>query len=145
MVRAFVLCYFNYCPLHAQVWHFCGTVVSVFTEFGTRGVSSTKSSFIMIFTSTCTEILQFSGMSYLYHQRIRPLASEVYKLYNEQGPNYLHRLITIKGYTIGRNEKAIELPLCKTKRYGLNSLRYQGAKLWNSIGNNFKGALTLDD
>ena len=86
-----------------------------------------------------------SGMSYLYHQRIRLLASEMYKLYNELGPQYLHSLITMKDYTVWRNEKAIELPLCKTTRYGLNSVRYQGAKLWNSLGNSFKDALTLDD
>ncbi len=27
----------------------------------------------------------------------------------------------------------------------LNSLRYQGAKLWKSLGDNFKDALTLND
>ncbi len=68
------------------------------------------------FTSTYTELIQVSGMSYLYHQRIRLLASEMYKLYNEQGPKYLR--ITMKDYTIERNEKAIELPLCTTTRYG---------------------------
>ncbi len=71
------------------------------------------------------ELLKVSGMSYLYHQRIRLLGSEMYRLYNEQGPKYLHSLITMKDYTIGRNQKAIEMPLCKTTRYGLNSLRYQ--------------------
>ena len=69
----------------------------------------------------------------------------MYKPYNELGPQYLHSFIRMKDLTTGRNEKAIEPPLCKTTRYGWNSVRYQGAKLWNSLGNSFKDALTLHD
>ncbi len=43
---------------------------------------------------------------------------------------------------LGWNGKAVEQPRCDTSRYGL---RYQGAKLWNSLGDNFKDALTLND
>ncbi len=57
-------------------------------------------------------------------------------LYNELGPQYLHSLITMKDYTVWRNEKAIELPLCKTTWC---------KQLWNSLGNSFNDALTLDD
>ncbi len=84
-------------------------------------------------------------MSSLYQQRIRLLATEMYKLYYKQGPTYLHSLITRKGYTVARNGKAVEQPLCKTSRYGLNSIRYQGAKLWNSLGENFKDAVMLNN
>ncbi len=119
MVTAFILCYFNYCPL---VWHFCGSECSKNLEhmqFRTRKFVHND------FTSSYAELLKVSAMSYLYHQRIRLFASERHQLYNEQGPKQLHSLITVKDYTIGRNQKAIELPLCKTTRYGLNSLRYQ--------------------
>ncbi len=42
-------------------------------------------------------------------------------------------------------QKAVEQPRCMTSKYVLNSLRYRGAKLRNSLGNNFKDALTLND
>ncbi len=96
------------------------------------------------FKSSYTELLEVSDMPSVYQQRIRLLASEMYKLYYKQGPTYLHSLITRKCYIVARNGKAVEQPWCKISRYGLNSLRYQGAQLCNSLGDNVKDAVTLN-
>ena len=37
-----------------------------------------------------------------------------------------------------RNENCLVLPNIRTVKYGLNSFRYQGAKLWNSLDNDIK-------
>ena len=139
IIRSFVSCYFNYRPL---VWHFCGNECSKALE---RIQFRTLKFVYNDFKSSCAELLEISGMSSLYQQRIRFLATEMYKLYYKQGPTYLHSLITRKCYTVARNGKAVEQPRCKTSRYGLNSLRYQGAKLSNSLCDNFKDAVTLND
>ncbi len=97
------------------------------------------------FKSFDIELLQVSGKYSLYQQRIRLLTTEMYQLHNKQGPTSLNSLITRKGYTAMRNAKSVDQPRCNTLRYRVNSLRYQGAKLWNSLGNNFKDALTLND
>ena len=129
--------FYCYCPL---VWHFCGNECSKASErIQFRALKFVYNDF----KSSYTELLEVSGMSSLYQQRIRLLATEMYKLYYKQGPTYLYSFIRRKGYTVARNGKAEEQPRCKTSRYGLNSLRYQGAKLWNSLGDNFKNAVTL--
>ena len=113
MVRAFILGYFNYCPL---VWHFCCSDCSK----NLKHVQFRPLKFVYNdLTPSYAELLKVSGMSYLYHQRIRLLSSEIYKLCSEQGAMHLHSLITMKDYTIGRNEKAIEQPLCvKQQEFG---------------------------
>ena len=120
MMRSFISCYFNYSPL---VWHFCVNECSKALErIQFRALKFVYNDF----KSSYTELLEVSGMSSLYQQRIRLLATEMYKLYYKQGPTYLHSLITKIFYTVARNGKAVEQPRCKTSRYGLNSLRYQG-------------------
>ncbi len=52
----------------------------------------------LAFTATTVATGKCLAMSSLYQQRIRLLATEMYKLYYKQGPTYLHRLITRKGY-----------------------------------------------
>ena len=56
------------------------------------------------FTSTYTEVLEVSGMSYLYHQRIHLFALEMYKLYHKQGSKYLHKLIVYHERITDREE-----------------------------------------
>ena len=36
-------------------------------------------------------------------------------------------------------------PKVRTTRYGLNSLKYNGAKIWNSLSVNIKGAISLSN
>ena len=48
------------------------------------------------FTSTYDALLHKSGKSLLYVNRIRSLASEVYKIINHIGPSMLHELFEKK-------------------------------------------------
>ncbi len=73
MIRSFISCYFNYCPL---VWIFCGNEYSRALE---RIQFRTLKFVYNGLKSSNTELLEVSGMSSLYQQRIRLLATEMYK------------------------------------------------------------------
>ncbi len=61
MARAFILCYFNYCPL---VWHFCGSECSKNWEHVQfRALKFAYNDF----TATYTELLKVSGTMSCHH------------------------------------------------------------------------------
>ena len=63
----------------------------------------------------------------------------MYKSIHDSGPRYLHDLFTIKDKKYDyRNVLKIELSKYKTVTYGKNTLQFNGAKLFNSLGNYFK-------
>ena len=80
----------------------------------------------------------------MFIQRVHFLMVEAYKILNMIGPLYLHDIYIRKetAYDI-RNIVVLRLPISKTKKYGLNSIRYQGARLWNSLPNEIKSVSSL--
>ena len=86
-----------------------------------------------------------SGLSLLYTRRVRLLLIEIYKMYNCIGPRYRHNIIANpNGILITRNNFRLNQPICFTSSYGLNSVRYDGAKRWNNLDKDVKGCVTLD-
>ncbi len=45
----------------------------------------------------------------------------------------------------GRNDRRLVQPKCRTETYGINSFRYQGAKVWNALDQKLKNAMSTDD
>ena len=78
-------------------------------------------------------------MPILFIQRQRVLLMEVFKIYNKQGPLYLHDLLLQTGNEKSlRNNYSLVQPKCFSSTYGLNSFSYNGARLWNNLSNDFK-------
>ena len=44
-----------------------------------------------------------------------------------------------------RDSSLLELSRCRTTAYGLRSMSYIGAKLWNDLPNDFKGTTDFTD
>ena len=67
------------------------------------------------------------------------LVTEVFKALNGKSPSYIQNLFQLKSshYDL-RASKLIELPKCLTTTHGINSLTYQGAKLWNGLPEHVK-------
>ena len=79
----------------------------------------------------------------MYTQRLRTMLIEVYKVIYKLGPQYLHDLIEMKEHAYGmRNVKTVVQPKCKSTKYGIQSFRYQGAKLWNELDNNMNNFIS---
>ena len=134
--KSFILCHFNYCPL---VWHFCGkTNTKKLERLQERALK-------FIFNDreyTYSELLQKANISELVVSRLRLIALEVYKIIHNQTPHYLSDMFTPNnnGYSLRRSNN-VTVPLVKTTRNGINSLRYQGSKIWNSLPHDIKVAM----
>ena len=72
----------------------------------------------------------------MYVQRLRCILLEVYKIVHTLGPSYLHDLVSVKELTYNtRKECLLIQPKYNSVKYGRNSFKYQGSKLWNSLSN----------
>ena len=87
------------------------------------------------------------------HKRcIISIAIQMYKIKNQNAPNYLVELFNIREMAHSlRNHNQFAVPSFNTITYGRKSFVYYGAKLWNNLPNeikesnsltNFKTALT---
>ena len=125
--NSFILSNFNYCPL---VWHHCSITdnrkIEKIQERGLRFVyNDCKSSY--------SELLSRSNKKMLYISRLQKLAIFVFKCKNEIGPPSVHNLYATKdiSYNLRDPSKFVQ-PKSNTTTFGLKSLKYSGAALWNN-------------
>ena len=140
MFNAFVLSNLNYCPL---VWHMCGVTdakkVEKIQERALRFVFNDTS-------ATYRELLCKAKKEVLYKQRVRQMLLEVYKVVNNTGPCFLNEVFNVKDIVYNlRNEIPLLIPSFKTKTYGYNSIRYQGAKVWNQLPGHIQNVNTYNE
>ena len=75
----------------------------------------------------------------MYTQRLRSILSEMHKIYHGFSPEYMKDFVKKSDCIyITRNTKRVELPVCRTVRYGYNSFKYNGASLWNGLSYTIK-------
>ena len=78
----------------------------------------------------------------MYISRLKKLAMFVYKSYNDTGPGLTNDIFNKKDIPYNlRDNSRVEQPLCSMTRYGLNSIVYQGASLWNSLPHDLKNCI----
>ena len=136
--NAFILSNFNYCPL---VWHLCGqTDTNKMERIQERALRFVLNDH----NSSYYDLLQRAHKPSLYLGRLRKLSIEVYKIITHNGPNFLESLFERyeTPYNL-RDNNRIHQPAYNTITYGKNSVRYQGAKLWNVLPLHIKEATTL--
>ena len=124
--QSFVASNFNYCPL---VWHFCGKVNnSKLEKIQERALKIIYKDY----ESTYNELITKSNSCTLLVSRLRILLCEVFKSIKKINTACLNDLFEIKvsDYSF-RDELKLYQPLKKNTTYGLRSLTYTGAKLWN--------------
>ena len=138
--NSFILSNFNYCPL---VWHQCSLdsirKIEKIQERGLRLVLQDK-------VSSYNDLLQKSKRNFLYVERIKKLALFVYKCVNTCGPPLNHDLYDKKQihYDL-RDPYRLNQPKVNTTTFGLNSLKYSGAALWNQMPIELKQCVELSD
>ncbi len=91
------------------------------------------------YVSTYKELLAKGNHSMFYINRIRIIVTELYKALNELSPKYLQDMIEKCDcdYNL-RASSLLTKPKCNNVSYGLNSSRYMGPKIWNSLTNYIK-------
>ena len=126
--NSFILSHFNYCPL---VWHHCSIgnsrKIEKIQERGLRFVyNDAKSSY--------SQLLSRANKNVLYIHRLKKIAEFVYKCVNKVGPASVHDLYSIKSIPYDlRDSSRTQQPKTSTTTFGLNSLKYSGAALWNDL------------
>ena len=80
----------------------------------------------------------------LYIDRLKKIALFVYKCFNNIGPSSVHNICTAKPvpYSFRDSHKAKQ-PNVKSTTFGLNSIKYSDASLWNKLPSNLKEAVDL--
>ena len=94
--------------------------------------------YIRAFNSCCTALLDRAKVSTLYVKRLRSMLSLVCKTINSEGPMCLNNMFTLNQNSHSRKHISLIQPKFNTKKYGFNSIRYQGSRLWNQLDNEYR-------
>ena len=130
LYHSFVLSNFNYCPL---TWMFSGK------SSNNEIIRLHKRALRVLlddYGSTFNELLQKKGEQIIHIKNLQTLLLEVYKC------SLLSRSLLRKlahKYNL-RIKDVVLLPSTKTVRYGLNSLKFRGSILWNTLPDIIKSA-----
>ena len=136
--NSFILSHFNYCPL---VWHHCSIgdsrKIEKIQERGLRFVYNDPN-------SSYSQLLAKSNKNLLYINRLKKIAEFVYKCINEVGPASVHDLYSVKTISYNlRDSSRTQQPKSSTTTFGLNSLKYSGAALWNILPVTIKDSVDI--
>ena len=139
-MQSFILSHFLYCSV---VYHYCShSDIIKLEKVQKKGLRFVHQDF----HSSYTTLREKSNRPLLHVERQRCILQEVYKSIHDLGPIYVHDLFTIKDREYDyRNVLKIELSAYKTVTYGKNTLQFNGANLFNSLGNDFKNGLNYSE
>ena len=139
--RSFIMSNFNYCSL---VWHSCGVKntrkLEKLQERALRFVYLDK-------VSSYDDLLTKANLTTLHLGRLKMLATEVYKYVHKLNPPYIQDIYTTKTTVTNRRlrrQNNLHIPRVNLTTYGLNSLAYQGAKIWSGLTQDLQSAISLN-
>ena len=78
------------------------------------------------------DILQINGESTMYLQRIRKIASEVYKTINGLNPSYMLELLSFRNRNL-RRPQDLYIPKVNQVKFGYRSYSFEAPTLWNTL------------
>ena len=139
LYNSFVRSNFNYC---AMVWHFCGKTnnnkIERIQEWALRMIYRD-------YESSYEDLLSVAEAPTMLTRRLRVILLEVFKSINMLNSDCLNDMFKIKdGNYSFRNTRKLLQPKKKTTTFGLRSIAYLGAKLWNDNVCNFSDAREID-
>jgi hypothetical protein len=73
------------------------------------------------------------------------MAIEIFKILHKQSPAYLNDIVSFKHISYSfRLQQIVEIPQVRTTNFGLHSLRYAGATLWNELPDAIRAQTNLN-
>ena len=124
--NSFVRSYFNFCPM---VWHFCGIL-------NNEKLERIQERALKIVYGDCSysydELSSHAKTHALMVKRLCQMLFEAFKSIRKKNSNCLNDMFEVKelDYALRKNVNVIQ-PKRKTVTFGLRSVSYLGAKLWN--------------
>ena len=90
--------------------------------------------------SSFHDLIEKNGSVFIHHRNLRALTTEMYRIYNGMAPEIVTEIFPLRNqgqYNL-RSWSHFTLPIVKNVNYGIESIRYLGPKLWESIPANIK-------
>ena len=138
--QTFILANFNYCPI---VWFFTSKAsIDKIKKIQQRALRFV----LKDYTSEYDILLRKAEVVSIRVMTIKYIAIEIYKILNDKSPVYLKEIVQKKDipYSLRDPDKLVQ-PRVNSTAYGIKSLRYYGAKLWNSMPIYIKEACSLQE
>ena len=138
--NCFVASNFNYCPL---MWHFCGVSnTNKIEKIEERCLRTVYKDHV----SSHDRLLEMANSTSLVISRLWILLLEVYKSIHHFNPKCISGLFEVKpaNYSL-RNPVKLVQPMKRTSTYGLRSVSYTGAKLWNDLSPLLSNDVEIED
>ena len=138
IVRSFIASNFNYCPL---VWHFCGSKLTKKME----GILKRALRFAYCdYSSDYESLLKKANLVSLELNRQRTIAIETYKALHGLSPSFLVDLFKVYSSVYNtRQNNQLCVPSVKSTHFGIHSLKFLAAKIWNSLPSEATNQVTL--
>ena len=138
--QTFILCHFNYC---STVWQFCKTsYIKNIEKIQHRALKYVYNDF----ASSYRVLREKHYITLLFVNRVKELLIEVYKACYNISSYYLQVLFSVKESKHNiRSKMNLNVPVVNTTKYGLMSISYSCAKMWNSLDNNMKCAESVKE
>ena len=138
LYNSYIQSNFNYCPL---VWMFCSkTTYKMIDSIQKRALRA----LYLDYDKSMEDFLMIDGIDTIHV--IRALLVHVYKIFHSLNPSFMRNIFVSKfaPYSLP-NIELLELPESKTVQYGVNSLTFRSAILWNKLPASFKEAKSLPE
>ena len=138
--NSFIMSNFNYCPV---VWMFSSkSSLSKLEDLQRRALRFVLDDYV----SNYDVLLTKSDVPGIKITLLRYLAIEVFKCVKEINPVYLNSLFLKKSCSYKlRDSSILSRPKVKSTNHGLKSFRSYGAKIWNTLPEHCKSAVSLQD
>ncbi|MCP3922493.1 MAG: reverse transcriptase family protein [Desulfobacterales bacterium] len=138
IINSFILCHFNYCPL---IWMLCSkSCQDKLEKINERALRLAYSDY----TSSYEALLTKCNETTIHVQSIRLLGLEIYKTLNNLNPIFMRDYFLPKRVDHDlRRTNPLQIPKARTTAYGINSLCFQGPKIWNVLPAELKSATNV--
>ena len=136
LIESFIMANFNYCPL---VWLFCDKKLTLKQEqIQKRALRFLHNDY----ESDYDHLLKLSNKPSVEIKKLRILATEIFKTLNCLNPSFMKEVFTQNSI---RDDSRLKLLVKtqRTKRYGTDSLRSLGPKIWNNLPSEIRGVGNL--
>ena len=126
LFNSFVKSNFNYCPM---VWHFCGKVNNDKIEkIQHRALKIIYKDYV----SSYEDLMLKANTPTMLNKRLQGILCEVFKSIKGINSKCLNDLFEVKSTSYSlRNDVQVVQPKRRTTNFGLRTVSYLGAKLWN--------------
>ena len=138
LFKAFVESQFAYLPL---IWMFHGRKAnSKINHIHERALR-------VVYEDNCSsfeELLKKDGSFKIHQKNIQSLAIELYKVKNNQSNTIMNEIFELRNVSYNlRSQTDFDSGLARTNSFGIDSLKYMAAKVWDMVPNDIKNVDSL--